>query len=292
MYKYTIIDKEHITVTNLGYPTLTISKIAKGRKFYAEPNSAIAFSPVYDPDTGIGSLKRYCITEGEKNGNSDPGPVRHTRLGKFFQGEKMAIRETIERKVIGEQPMYVVYEALEKDQKITFKSCFPGTILPWKVNSLAQGETYDFKSIWSTRIDERPHGPLNAVKGSFLTADFNVLTKPYYQTGNNERDVLVKNFSGTNNVFQQFTGEGYVFLEVHGDLQEIPLFPRESVDIFPDQLLAFTDGVILNMVIAGDLRLRNLENNQYVIRLTAPEKGGFVYISSVSHQDFVSVSKV
>ena len=66
MYKYTIIDKEHITVTNLGYPTLTISKIAKGRKFYAEPNSAIAFSPVYDPDTGIGSLKRYCITEGEK----------------------------------------------------------------------------------------------------------------------------------------------------------------------------------------------------------------------------------
>ena len=282
-------ENQRYTVTSMGFPTLTVSKIKKGNKFYSEESSVIACSPICDLDSESG-LKRYCLTQKELNGEAENPPRKKTFLGQFLADSFTEVEHTLERQRIGEK-MYVVHEAASSGQKVTYKSCFPGTIMCWDVTPLSEGEMcFDFnKSVWETDIVKRPHGTLIAVRGSFLVADFRVNACVYHQSGGDE--VLIKRFSKTENIFQKFEGKGYVFLEVHGDLQEIPLFPGESVDIFPGHLLAFTEGISLSMVKAGDVRLRNVENNDYVIRLTASSKGGFVYMSSVTHEDFFNGQK-
>lgn len=277
------------TTTN-GFPTVTISKMAVGEKLYAERNSAIASSPIYnkaDADSGrpTGQLNRRRVMITELEGEDYTPEVKPTKLSQAWSNFQLGTKQTLDRKRIGERS-YVLYEALADDQKVTFRSCFPGTIMCWNATPLVTGEYYlrsgeTAKSVSNEEDYLRPHGTLLAVTGSFLVADLRVKAKVFH-TG----DVAVVKFSETKDSFQKFSGNGMVFLEVHGDLQEIPLYPNESVDVFPGYLLGFTEGMKLEMKSAGDVTLRNEENNDYVIRLTAGALGGFVYTHSVKPRDF------
>lgn len=279
-------------ITHTGFPTVTISKMAIGDKVYAERNSFIASSPVYskeDADSGrpTGALYRRRLMVTELEGENYTPDAMPTALSQSWANFKLGTKQTLDRKRIGERS-YVLYEALAPDQKVTFRSCFPGVIMPWNAAPLRPGELYvrpntEAKSIHEEAEVSRPHGTLIAVRGSFLVADLKVSAKVYH-TG----DPLIIKSSETGDAFQKFSGNGIVFLEVHGDLQEIPLYPNESVDVVPGYLLGFTEGVTLAMKQAGDRTLRNEENNDYVIRLTAGSKGGYVYTHSVKPRDFFS----
>ena len=277
------------SVTEGGFPTLTISKIPKDVKFYAERNTAIVSSPIAD-----NGIKRRRLMLTELQGEEYTIPHRATLIGQAYAQFKVGTKQTMDRKRIGERS-YVLYEAIRDEQKVSFRSCFPGTILCWNASPMGENERYFYNgqsgsnSVWNTNEEFRPKGTLYAIRGSFLVAELTVQAKVYHQEGDSQRDVLVKRFSETDNSFQKFSGQGYVFLECHGDLREIPLYPGEQVDVWPGYLLGFTEGVTLQMKPAGDVTLRNEENNDYVIRLTAPEKGGYVYAQSMSMKDFFRI---
>ena len=278
-------------ITSNGFPTVSISKLNKGDRIYAERNSCIASSPVYsetDDRAGknTGKLLRRRLMATELEGEDYTPEAMPTVMSQAFANFMAGTRQTLDRKRIGERS-YVLYEALEDGQKATFRSCFPGTIMAWDATPLKDDETYlaygdETKSVESLDAD-RPHGTFLAVRGSFLVAEINVSAKVFHT-----KDQLIIKNSETADAFQRFSGNGLVFLEVHGDLQEIPLYPGESVDVFPGYLLGFTEGVNLAMKPAGDMTLRNEENNDYVIRLTAGSKGGYVYTHSVKPRDFFS----
>ena len=276
-------------ITSNGFPTVTISKIEKGKKFYAERNSVVASSPIAGANQ-VGGLSRRRLMITELEGEEYASKKMPTEISQLFADFMASTKQTIDRKRIGERS-YVLYEALEDGQKITFRSCCPGTIMRWNASPLASDENYlnlptdgrkiQAKTIFEKGDSRRPHGVFMAVRGSFLVAELEAKALVYH-TGS----VSVRRFSETDDSFQRFEGNGNVFLEVHGDLQEIPLYPNESVDVFPGYLLGFTEGVSLEMKAAGDITLRNEENNDYVIRLTAGSKGGYVYTHSVKVSDF------
>lgn len=269
-------------ITHSGFATLTVSKMKKGDAIYAEKNHMIASSP-----TGKDTLVRTLFVDGQEAFTPEK---RVTPLGKIFAQSKASVKQTHARQRVGERT-YVLFQAKADDQKITFRTSFPGTILKWRVDPLEKGEKYlypeyvgysvDNRSVNNEDDENRPHGNFIATAGSFLAAQTSVKTREFH-TG----QVEIARFSETGDSFQKFTGHGYVFMEVHGDLQEIPLYPGESVEVWPGHLLGFTASVALEMVSAGDLTLRNEENNDYVIRLTANGKGGYVYVHGVRDKDF------
>ena len=75
-------------------------------------------------------------------------------------------------------------------------------------------------------------------------------------------------------------------MEAPGALQEVKLIANESVACWPGDLLAFTEGIKLKMIPAGDSALRNEENNDYLILATADKNGGFFYAKSVQVSEF------
>lgn len=289
------------SVKTSGFPMVTISKIPAGEKIYAERNCCIASSPVTSSreDLKSGSLLRRRLMVTELEGQNYIPAQRPTAISRAWEEFKLGTRQTLDRKRVGERS-YVLYEALADEQKVTFRSCFPGSIMIWNTKPLEPHEQYqkdesaivDF--VDDSTQDEvvhflneenhprrRPHGVLYAVKGSFLAAQLSVKTTIFHT-----EDIGVKRFSETDDSFQKYSGDGNVFLEVHGDLIEIPLYEDEAVDIWPGHLLAFTEGVKPAMMPAGDVTLRNEENNDYVIRLKATKGNGFVYAHSVRRTDF------
>lgn len=279
-------------ITSNGFPTVTISKMNTGDKIYAERSaehdSYIASSEIFiqeDADAGrpTGYLKRKLLTAAELGGVDYTPEVKPTPLSRWWAAAKKDIEQTIDRQNVGEHT-YVLYEALAPNQKVTFTSCFPGTIMCWDATPLADGESYLEAGDDALSVKDngpKPHGTLVCVNGSFLVADFHVRTKVYH-TGK----VDIVDFSETKDAFQKFSGPGNVYLEVHGDLIEVPLYPHEAINVMPGHLLGFTEGVELDIKEAGDLSLRSIENNPYVIKATAGEKGGYVYIHAVKIKDF------
>lgn len=288
--------------------TATISKMPRDAEFYVERNSAVAGSPVtqsMSKDPTEGKLLRRRLLSSELEGRDYTPVEMPSAIAQAWAMYQVGKKQTLDRKRIGERS-YVLYEALANDQKVTFRGCYPGHIMIWNATPMKNGETYesnqsalvDFveiddetgcdKKVHFTNVEdsgsmERAHGTLYTVKGSFLAAELAVKAEVYHT-----KDVAVKRFSETDDSFQKFSGKGNVLLNVHGYLIEIPLYPKEAVDIWPGYLLGFTEGITLSMHSAGDVTLRNEENNDYVIRLKAGDEGGFVYahsaLASETHQ--------
>ena len=279
--------------------SVTVSKMSKGTKIYAERNSVIASSKVTQSNNVSpkeGKLLRRRLLSSELEGRDYTPVEMPSAIAQAWAMYQVGKKQTLDRKRIGERS-YVLYEVISDSQKVTFRGCYPGHIMIWNATPMKKGEKYgpnqsalvDFVEINDeTGCDEkvhfleeldtemrRPHGTLYTVKGSFLAAELAVKAEVYHT-----KDVAVKRFSETDDSFQKFSGKGNVLLNVHGYLIEIPLYPKEAVDIWPGYLLGFTEGITLSMESAGDVTLRNEENNDYVIRLKAGEKGGFVYAHS------------
>lgn len=239
-----------VKITSQGFPVITFSKMSKDDLLYSELGAAIAKSP----DLERKLLTASDLLKGRTNENDDAS-------GKSSFGIRLASdwKHTQTRKRIGEEKAYALYTPKANEQKLTIRSCFPGTILEW---DCSQGDIY-------------------AVSDSFLVAEIAVKSHVYHTENSS-----VKKFSETNDVFQRFSGQGRVWLEVHGDLETIELYPGESVQVCPGFFLAMSDGVQFEMVSAGDIHLRNRENCDYWIQLTAGENGGVVYCHSVNPKQF------
>ncbi len=266
-------------ITSNGFPTVTVSKIARGEKIYAEMGTMLASSPI-----GEGLLRRRVMAT-ELNGESYVPPQMPTWISQWWAGVKSNVRQTVDSEAVQEGP-YMLFEAVKNDQKVSFKSCFPGTIMAWNARPLVRGENYvlpnsEAKSIFAENEADRPHGTLIAINGAFLAGDIRVQNKAYH-TG----DSSIRDNSKTGDTFQRLEGNGLVFLEVHGDLGEIPLYPGESVDICPGYLLGFTEGIRLKMIDAGDRAVKAEDNQDSLIRCTAGAKGGYVYTHSVDSEEF------
>lgn len=225
--------KMRVKITHHGFPTITFSKLDK--PLYSELGAAIATSP---------KLERRMLTASELLGKPATQKAKN-KLNGFWMAAKADWNQTQTRKRIGEDKAYVLYYPLEDGQKLTIRSCFPGTIMEWNM----------------------ANGTLYAIGDSFLVAELTVKAEVYRTD-----DVDIKRFSGTNDAFQKFSGTGCVYLEVHGDLEKIPLYPGESVRVCPGYFLAMTEGVTMRMVSAGDVMIRKREKQDYWIEFTAPTK--------------------
>lgn len=242
--------KMRVRITSQGFPVITFSKMSQSDILYAELGSAIAKSP---------NLERRLLTASDLEKGKNPEDTEEpekTMMGKMFADWS----RTQTRKQIGEERAYALYTPKADEQKLTIRSCFPGTIMEWNC---------------------KERGDIFAVSDSFLVAEIKVKSKVYHT-----ENASVKKFSGTNDVFQRFSGNGSVWLEVHGDLEEISLFPGESVQVCPGFFLAMSEDVKIEMVSAGDVHLRNRENRDYWIQLTAGERGGTVFCHSVDPRQF------
>ena len=284
--------KWKVETTGGGFSIVTVSGIEPNDRIYAEENTMMLSAAIYDKDFNPnGRLVRSLITPEELAGESYVPQKRFTRLGRWFEQARIDERQTAARKNSGERA-FVVYktkedkpkedEDEEKKPKVTFKSHFPGSVLVWNVRKMAKEEDYLKKvSYEAMSPEERPHGTLIAVRGAFLCGDLRAKSE-VYTTGQDD----IKQFSGTGDAFQKFSGKGIICLEAPGALQEVKLVEGESVACWPGDLLAFTDGIKLKMIPAGDSALRNEENNDYLILATADKKGGFFYAKSVQVSEF------
>ena len=265
-------------------PTVSISKIPVGTKFYAEPNSVILSSAIANGNTG-GTISRRLATMTDFQSEDQRTPHRATLLGQMCANFVAGTQQTTERRNVGERS-YVIYEALANDQRITFTGSHDGDIICWNAKPLKDDENFvdstqdSQESIDESEENTRYRGPLCVIKNTFLVASLNVKSKVYHQTGDSNRDILVKQFSKTDNTFQHFSGDGYVMLQAFGGAAEFPLCPGEKIDVWPGCLLGFTEGITLEMKPSGDASLRSEELSDYVIRLTAPQKGGIVLVQT------------
>jgi uncharacterized protein (AIM24 family) len=271
---FTCKDGSRIKVIDDGsFPVLTISKIPKKGKFYAELGTGIAYSP---------NTKRSALTMAQLLGKEvvDNVGTAPTKIGNIARSFIAGCKATQTRKFSGEEKSFVLYEAESDDAKFTLRSCFPGSLFVYDLND----------------------SDLIAVSDSFFAANFSA-KYGVFSTG----DLNIRKFSETNDLFQHFYGEGYVVLEVHGAFVEVPLYSGEKIQVAPGQLLAVTQQKIgenmslenqtvkMEMVSAGDINLRKLENRDYFIELTAPGEVSDdpnqpvvakVWISSVKSDDF------
>lgn len=285
-----IVDKKGMryVVSEVNIPTVTIENMPEGAKIYAETQSAVDLSSICD-DENQGGIVRSSSMDYEV-------PKRSTTFGKLFAMFETDVKQTIAREVAGE-PVYIQYTAKEPNQEATFRACFPGSIMVWNAAPLEEGEVYlkqgeTPKSIYSSNPEDRPHGTLIAVNGSFLVADIAVKTEVYHQKTDKDVDLLVKTFSKTDNNFQKFSGDGYVCLEVAGgEYRQKPLYPGQTHYVFPGSLVAFTEGISLEIKSAGDIGVRTMDKRDYIIRCTAPPEGGYIYIRSASIEDFFEMHK-
>jgi len=272
--------KWNVSSTGGGFSTVTISAMKPEDVVYAEENTLFTSSGVFDekgnPD---GKLRRSLITPEELAGASYTPQKRFTFWGQMAEESRIDEAQTAARKNSGERP-YVVYRATAKNQSVTFKSHFPGSILIWQVREMA--ENFDTKvSYAAPNPEDRPRGTLIAVKGAFLCGDLRARSTVF-----NTKQDDIRQFSGTGDAFQRFAGKGVICLEAHGTLQEVRLKRNQTVTCWPGDLLAFTEGITLRMISAGDSTLRNEENNDYLILAKAGEKGGFLYAKSVQVGEF------
>lgn len=274
-------------------PKVSISNIPAGTKFYVEPDSTQASSPIASSNRS-GGISRRIATLADFRGNDQEIPRRSTLIGQLCARFKADTKQTIEMSNMGMgEHSYVIYEALADNQQLILSSSFKGTIICWNATPLRADETFvDFgdtftKSIFGSTEIQRPHGPFCAVRGSFLAASLDVKAKLYHQSLDKHIDYLVRQFSMTDNTFQRFSGNGYVMLLAYGGIEETRLHPNQQIDVFPGHLLGFTEGITLEMKSNNDATLRRVEHNDHLIRLTAPEIGGFVYTHSVMPPNFL-----
>ena len=137
---------------------------------------------------------------------------------KMVTDAKGGLMKGLGRMVSGESLFLNTYTAEGDNQEITFGSSYAGKIL-------------DFKLDGSNEII--------AQKGAFLAMEPTVTLSTHFN-----KKLGAGIFGGEGFIMQKFTGEGYVFLEIDGDVIEYEL--KEGEKMFIDQgYLAAMDSTVL-----------------------------------------------
>jgi len=124
-------------------------------------------------------------------------------LGRMFAGESLFMN---------------TFTAQKDDAKITFASTLPGEIVP-------------------LNLSDYPNG-LTAQKGCFLCAQTGVELKVAFS-----KRFTSGLFGGEGFILQNISGNGYVFLEVDGDMVEKELAPGEVLKVDTGNVVAFEKSV-------------------------------------------------
>lgn len=236
------MEKIRIVKTGSTQPFLTLSKVPKGVQLFTERNAVSIMS---------GDWKRELADLARINGQA---PKNRTFLREILDG----FSEGAKMRQMGEAPSYVLCTANEENQKISLRSHFPGDILI---------------------LDIEETGPILTQRGAFLAAFMGVEMDLRVV-----EDVRVAKFAVTGEFLQYISPREkqhvgtldvpmYCFLEVHGDVMEIPLYPGETVKAMPGTFLCMTEGVKLEVESVDDLQLRDFEDNSYLMKFTAPDDG-------------------
>lgn len=125
--------------------------------------------------------------------------------------------KSVGRMFSGASLMFVTHKATRDNSKITFTSCFPGTIKEFKVEP---GKEYI------------------AQKSAFLVGDPGVLVEAVF----NKR-FLAGLFGGEGFVLQHFSGEGSILAEIDGSVKEIELKEGDILKVEPGHIAVFESSV-------------------------------------------------
>lgn len=121
------------------------------------------------------------------------------------------------RALSGDTIFLSFYTAQEDDQEIGFASCYPGKIIPIKLDGT------------QTIIAQK-----NAFLASENSVEFNTIFRKKLGAGI---------FGGEGFILQKFHGEGMVFLEIDGEVLEYTLEPGEKMIIDQGHLAAMDETV-------------------------------------------------
>lgn len=117
----------------------------------------------------------------------------------------------------GASLMFVTHKAIRDNSKVTFTSCFPGTIKEFKVEP---GKEYI------------------AQKSAFLVGDPGVSVEAVFS-----KKFLAGLFGGEGFVLQQFTGEGTILTEIDGSVKEIELKEGDVLKVEPGHIAVFESSI-------------------------------------------------
>ena len=252
-------------------PALVISKLPKGAMLISEGRAMEAQSP---------NISRRLADMTTVNG----GKASDERS--IWDQVRAGSRERATLTQLGEKPAYVLYKALEDNQKISFKCHYPGDIL---------------------ELDLLKTGPIIAVRSAFMVAFYGVHMGIHTITDfkliqmSDIGQFMQRLAPGKAQIVNGIKMPQKVFLEVHGDVMKVDLYssmkngrkdlteesPPESIMIVPNTLLAFSEGVEMELVNVSDLELRQFEGINFLIKLTcSKEKDCKVWLKTMSLSDF------
>jgi uncharacterized protein (AIM24 family) len=165
--------------------------------------------------------------------------------------------KSIGRMFSGASLMFVTHTGTEDNSKITFSSSFPGSILPFTVDS--EHEYF-------------------AQKSAFLVAD----------TGVNVDATVNKNFwagllGGEGFILQKFSGEGTLLAEIDGSVVEVDLAEGQSIKIETGHVALFESTVSYDVEsVSGAKNIFFGGQGLFMTTLTGPGK---VWLQTLTAHD-------
>lgn len=153
----------------------------------------------------------------------------------------------IARAFSGESIFMTTYTATKENANIAFGSSFPGCILPLKI---AQGQT------------------LIAQKSAFLASEEGVELAVHFR-----KKLSTGFFGGEGFILQKISGEGMVFLEIDGAIEEKILAPGEMIKVDQGYIAAFEESVQFNIETIKGLKNKFFSGEgMFIGTLTGPGK--------------------
>ena len=251
MVKFIQTELGRIKVEKQGttMPILKVSKVPEGLSFFSEPCVGGLNSPGWIWET-VGMEQMLGIQRQEVS---------------IFQRIIQSYKDTSKTKQMGEVPSYTMYtakaitdEEKKYGNKITFFSHFTGDL---------------------QMIETEKYPVVYAKKGAFLCGIVGVRLSLHVI----ENIKVVKN-SAIGNFMQEISGKGVYWLEAHGDIIHIDLYPNESVDARPGRFLAMTKGIKIELISVEDIKLKKQEGD-FRLRFTAGTEEGRVWFQSMLPKD-------
>ena len=157
------------------------------------------------------------LSQGESMYTQSGGMIWMTEGIRMDTNLKGGIGGAFGRAFSGESLFMATYTATEADDKITFASTMPGDIKMFSI---------------------RPGYEIIAQKGAFLCAEPGVKLSTHFH-----KSAKGGLFGGEGFILQKYSGDGTVFCEIDGSLQEIELEANELLRVDTGNIAAFESSV-------------------------------------------------
>lgn len=151
------------------------------------------------------------------------------------------------RALAGDSIFLTFYTAKSDNQKIGFSSCFPGKIIPIRLNG---------------------SNPIIAQKHAFLASEEGVDISMHFK-----KKLGFGLFGGEGFILQKFTGNGMLFLEVDGEVIEHNLGPGEKLLVDQGHIAAMDETVDIDIQrVKGAKNMLFAGEGLFLTTLTGPGK--------------------